>query len=146
MAERQLCATVVGGDDMSPSIRPGERLRITPAASDRIVAGDVIVFKRHVLIAHRVMGAARAFGRTYFITRGDRCPYIDSPVSEDLVAGIIIGKRLRLVTSLRQRVALTGVVLWYIAAVRVLRGRAFRIANSFARRVASYGLPEMPAA
>lgn len=131
---------------MSPSIVAGEALRITPVAPDRISAGEVVVFRRHVLIAHRVMGVVRAFGRAYFITRGDRCPYIDSPVSEEIVAGIVIGKRAPIATSLKQRAAFAGMVLWHLAATKVLKGRAFRRANTLARRIVSRGLPEVPPA
>lgn len=126
---------------MMPSIKLGEELKIARVPPECIRAGEVIVFKRHVLIAHRVVGRTRAFGRLYFIARGDRCPYVDSPVIEGIVEGLVAGKYAAVKLPIRHRLLFPALVLWHVWAGRVLRGRAFRKMNALARRVASLGLP-----
>lgn len=128
---------------MSPSIMRGEELKIERVAPSEVAVGDVIVFKRHVLIGHRVLGKVRFMGRHYFMARGDRCPYIDSPVSDRILVGRVPGKRIPLATSLRHTFVFTAMLCWYIPASRFSKTRAFRRVNLLARRAASYGLPKV---
>lgn len=133
-------AIAAGGDDMSPAISPGERLIIEEAGPGEIRGGDVIVFKRHVPIAHRVVWSVKAFGSAYFFTKGDLCPYIDSPVHERELIGRVAGKSLHSEVGLRNKLLLSAALLGYLALSKLLTGRAFRVANLQVRRLASFGL------
>lgn len=135
---------VAGGDDMSPAITLGEPLELEVVGPDQIRHGDVIVFRRHVLIAHRVLWSARIRGRAYFITRGDRCPYIDSPVDSGVLVGRAKGKWIGVRTSLRSRILFSVSILWYIVGKKLIKGRAFRVFNAQVRRAASVCLPKPP--
>ncbi len=143
MIDERACAVAAGGDDMSPSIMRGEALKIERVVPSEIAVGDVIVFKRHVLIGHRVLGKVRFMGRHYFMVRGDRCPYIDSPVSDRMLVGRVPGKRIPLTASLRHIFVFTVMLCWYVPASRFSKTKAFRRVNLLARRVASYGLPKV---
>ncbi|MDI9643815.1 MAG: hypothetical protein QFX35_01200 [Candidatus Verstraetearchaeota archaeon] len=140
-----ITVVVAGGDDMSPAITLGEPLELEAVEPDQIRQGDVIVFRRYVLIAHRVLWSARIHGRTYFITRGDQCPYIDSPVDSRILVGRAKRKWRWVQTSLRSRILFSVAILWYIVGTKLIRGRAFRVLNANVRRVASMCLPKPPA-
>lgn len=133
-------AMVMGGDDMAPSISPGESLEVVVARPSEVRLGDVIVFKRYVPIAHRVVGRLMVNRRWYFVTRGDRCPYVDSPVDEGMVLGVVAGKSVPTEVSPIKVASLAFFLLWYIPASRFLRGRTFRRLNALARRFASLPL------
>ena len=139
-----MCAVAAGGDDMSPSINRGESLRIESVSPGEVRLGDVIVFKRQVLIGHRVMGMMRFAGDFYFMARGDRCPYIDSPVSGGALIGIVTGKRIPIGSSVRHRFLFASMLLWYVPASKHVRGSAFRRVNALMRRAVSYKLPKVP--
>ena len=133
-----------GGCDMDPSIRLGEPLRIEAVKPSEVRLGDVIVFKRHVLIGHRVMGKICFAGMLYFMARGDRCPYVDSPVSERILVGRVSGKHIPVGSSVRHMFLFAVMLLWYVPASRFARSSAFRRVNALARRVVSYSLPKVP--
>ena len=106
---------IAGGDDMSPSISPHEKLLLEKVSSPSVVnLGDVIVFKRGILIAHRVLGIIRVGTKYFFLTRGDRCPYLDLPVSEQNIVGRIVGKSRQIFPLFRRSVALRVLLLAYL--------------------------------
>ena len=141
MLERDgnLAAVVMGGDDMAPSISPSESLKVASIQPASVRLGDVIVFKRYVPIAHRVVGRLRANGCWYFFTKGDRCPFIDSPVGEEAVLGMVEGKSAAEKEGTRKMAAFAFILLWFLLT-GFLRGRAMRRLNSLARMFASRGL------
>lgn len=132
-------ALVMGGDDMMPSIGPRESLRIVRVEPPSIRLGDVIVFRRYVPIAHRVVGRLHAFSRWYFLTKGDRCPFVDSPVSEEMLLGVVEGKSSASKGGTRKTAAFSFILLWFLAT-GFLKGRAMRRLNALARTFASRGL------
>jgi signal peptidase I len=57
---------------MAPSLLPGDVLLVVPSDGSRIHAGDIIVMKdRSKLVAHRLIFAFRARGRSLLIEKGD---------------------------------------------------------------------------
>jgi signal peptidase I len=134
-----LAAIVMGGDDMAPSISPSESLKIASIEPASVRLGDVIVFRRYVPIAHRVVGRLRANGHWYFFTKGDRCPLIDSPVGEEAVLGMVEGKSAAAKKGARKTAAFAFILLWFLRT-GFLRGRAMRRLNGMARMFASRGL------
>ncbi len=73
---------VVKGDSMSPFIKSGERVEIERAEKIRI--GDILLFKRrNEFLLHRVIFVFENF----FITKGDRSPFIDPPVERKNIIG-----------------------------------------------------------
>lgn len=132
-------ALVMGGDDMMPSIGPRDSLKVARADPSSIGLGDVIVFKRYVPIAHRVVGRLNAFGRWYFLTKGDRCPFVDSPVSEGMLLGVVEGKSAPTKVGTKTEAAFSFILLWFLAT-GPLKGRAMRRLNTLARMFASRGL------
>jgi len=82
------------GDCMEPSIRKGESVLVEKARPEDIKLGDAVVFKRGKKVyAHRVHGKTRVAGEFFFITRGDREPAFDQPVSWKIVLGRVVNQR-----------------------------------------------------
>lgn len=64
------------GTCMFPSIRPGDSLRIEPAAPDAIRSEDIVIFRHGLdLLAHRVIGVDRREDGTGILTRADNAPH-----------------------------------------------------------------------
>lgn len=130
---------VVGGDDMTPSISPGEKLLLEKIPAQKIQIGDAIVFRRDILIAHRVVEKIRLGFRYYFFTMGDTCRFLDSPVSEENVIGKVVGKSHHRKNSLKCSIALRLLLLFYLMDTsflnnkfKVLRTRFLKfISNNF---------------
>jgi len=129
-------ALVMGGDDMMPSISPSERLKIGWVEPSSIRLGDVIVFKRYVPIAHRVVGRLHAFNGWHFLAKGDRCPFVDSPVSEEMLLGVVEGKHMTTKAGTKTVAAFSFILLWFLATGS-LKGRTVRRLNAMARMFAS---------
>jgi signal peptidase I len=76
------------GRSMRPAIRHGDLLRVEPVDWRTLRPGDVVLFRLGGrLLAHRVV---RADG-TKLVTRGDRSPREDPPVTADQVLGRVAG-------------------------------------------------------
>lgn len=117
---------VVAGEDMSPTIKVGEVLKVEYVPPDQIRVGDVIVFHRYVLIAHRVLGILRKGSEYFFFTHGDRCKDIDSPVHFGSVLGRVLGKSVRMTFRTRDKVLLASLLLWYLLASSLLSNPVIR--------------------
>ena len=130
---------VAGGDDMVPSITPGEKILLEKTPVQKIQIGDVIVFRRDILIAHRVIEKIRLGSKYYFFTIGDACKFLDSPVSEENVIGKVVGKSDYRKNSLRCSIALRLLLFFYLIdtlflhnKLKVVRTRFLKvISNNF---------------
>jgi signal peptidase len=78
----------VGGSSMLPSIWPGDLLEIHRVPAADLAVDDVVVFARaNRLVVHRVLSLNRERDEVVLITRGDRSPRSDSPVSTSELLG-----------------------------------------------------------
>jgi signal peptidase I len=83
------------GPSMKPTLKPGDRLRVSPYRSQQIRRGDVVVFvppAGTANIIHRVIYA----GSEGIKTRGDNCNQVDQWVlSPDCILGRVVCVRRR---------------------------------------------------
>jgi signal peptidase I len=78
----------VTGDSMLPSIWPGDTLEVRRESAAEILPGEVVLFARQgFLVVHRVVRLIREPDRTLLVTRGDRIPQTDAPVSPEELLG-----------------------------------------------------------
>jgi signal peptidase I len=78
----------VAGGSMLPTLRPGDILEIQRVADKDLSLGDIVVFARgNRLVVHRVMEMKREKNEVTVITRGDRSPKADAPISSGEVLG-----------------------------------------------------------
>lgn len=78
----------VTGWSMLPTILPGDTLLIEPASSERVVKGDIVLFRRdRRLFVHRVSGKSGCAGDLRIITQGDGMRRADPPVSAAQLLG-----------------------------------------------------------
>lgn len=78
----------VGGSSMLPSIWPGDVLEVHRVDAADLAVDDVVVFAReNRLVVHRVLSLNRERDEIVLITRGDRSPRPDSPVSASELLG-----------------------------------------------------------
>lgn len=114
------------GDDMEPSITNGEKLLLEKTGPIDLRIGDVIVFQRGILMAHRVIEKIRFRYRYYFFTRGDTCRFLDLPVSEEEVIGRVVGKSCSRRISLILSISLRLLLLFYLADTSLFNNRMER--------------------
>ncbi|HNT28385.1 MAG TPA: S24/S26 family peptidase [bacterium] len=77
---------------MSPSIKPGELVHVSPVQHDRLTSGDVVVFRsKDAFVAHRLMWRRGFVART----KGDNNAYGDPPISVFDIVGVVEGKSSR---------------------------------------------------
>ena|ERR1700691_4614857 len=70
------------GGSMLPSIWPGDILEIHRVGATDLAPDDIVVFAReNRLVVHRILSLNRERDDVVLITRGDRSPKSDSPVS-----------------------------------------------------------------
>jgi signal peptidase I len=111
---------VVDGDDMNPAISIGERLEIEAVPPEQIMAGDIIVFRRYVLIAHRVLSTLR-YGRQYFfLTHGDKCVNVDLPVPYMKVVGRVIDRSGPISHRKRNKILFAILLSWCLPTSHIL--------------------------
>lgn len=130
--------TVAGGDDMYPALRIGEELEIETVPPEGISAGDVIVFNRCVLIAHRVVGTLKRGSEYFFLTHGDKCPCFDSPVPSQIVIGRVVGKSIPMLFATRTKILFAAILLWHSATCCLLGNPIMRRLNRMVLRKSSF--------
>jgi len=111
----------IRGTSMSPTLLPGDRLRVVRATVDDVRVGDLVVSLGQTgLIAHRLVAWWRTRGEWQLLTKGDGALRLDPPVpGRYLVARAVARVRAGHIRSLED------------ARTRVLgRGRA--VASLFA--------------
>jgi signal peptidase I len=128
---------VVAGDDMSPALKTGETLEVDAIPPNRIRVGDVIVFRRYVLIAHRVVGLLRFRSKYFFFTHGDKCAELDSPVYQKEFVGKVLGKSLPIRIRLRTKILFSCLLLWYLPISHMLNYPVVRSAHKTVLHVVS---------
>jgi len=95
LREGYIIRSLAVGESMSPSIKKGELLVVKPIALEEAEIGEIVAFRRDeshsVLTTHRVIQKGQERGRRYLITKGDRNPYRDFPLSPQHVLGKVTG-------------------------------------------------------
>ncbi len=94
LREGHVILSLAVGASMSPSIKKGELLIVTPIALEEAEIGEIVAFRRDesqsVLTTHRVIQKGKERGQRYIITKGDRNPYRDFPLlsSQELLGKV----------------------------------------------------------
>ncbi len=96
LREGHVIRSLAVGKSMSPSIKKGELLIVSPIALEDAEIGEIVAFRKNqshsVLTTHRVVQKGKERGRCYIITKGDGNPYRDFPlVSSQEVLGKVTG-------------------------------------------------------
>jgi len=125
MDEKIFKLKILEGEDMSPTLEKGETINIKKVAVKEIKAGDIIVFKRYVLIAHRVICSLR-FGAGFFLTKGDKCLNVDSPISYNNVLGQVVGKSIPKKTKKRNKILFSVLLSSYLICLPFLNKKVIR--------------------
>ncbi len=83
------------GASMSPAIRDGEIVLVTPVIIEKLRGGDIVLTRSNFgFRVHRLVVADH--GQNKFITRGDCGQQDDSPVTGDQILGIVAAKEVRI--------------------------------------------------
>lgn len=76
----------VVGKSMYPALLPGDCLAVAPADVAQLRRGDVVVAKRSDgFVTHRLI----SFAQDGYLLKGDRMRYLDQPVAEEDVVGVV---------------------------------------------------------
>jgi signal peptidase len=71
----------IRGTSMSPTLLPGDRLRVVPATANDVRAGDLVIWVGQAgPIAHRLVGWWKTRAGWRLLTKGDHAPRLDPPV------------------------------------------------------------------
>ena len=82
----------VFGTSMMPALNPGDVVSIQGTAMEEVWVGEIVVFTRDGrLFAHRVVEKIGSVAELRLITRGDRLPQNDPPVTPTELLGRITG-------------------------------------------------------
>ena len=101
----------IRGTSMSPTLLPGDRLRVIRATADDVRVGDLVVWVGQAgPIAHRLVGWWKTRGEWQLLTKGDGALRLDPPVpGRCLVARAVARVRVGQVRRLDEvRVGLCG--------------------------------------
>jgi len=83
------------GASMSPCIRDGQIVHVTPVIVSKLRKGDIVLTKGHSgFRVHRLVITDHS--KNLFITRGDCGLHNDPPVSGDQILGIVLTKEVKL--------------------------------------------------
>jgi len=121
------------GASMSPAIRDGEVVQVTPVIVSKLRKDDIVLTKSNCgFRLHRLVAADHA--KDVFITRGDCGLQDDPPLSGKQIVGIAVAKEVRVGTKI-VRAKLSGIT------GRVLCGlaRGQRVAGRWLKREAASG-------
>ncbi len=123
------------GASMSPSIRDGEIVHVTPVIVSKLRKGDIVLTKGdRGFLLHRVVVTNP--NENFFITRGDCGEQDDPPVSGDQVLGIVVAKEIRFGKKI-VRMKLTGFSGRLFRSVVRGRSLAARLAHAVGLRWSS---------
>jgi signal peptidase I len=78
----------VKGESMSPAVKNGWSIDIARARPEDIKTGDIIIFRKKLLICHRLLFKARLFGRYYIIQKGDNAKTGSVITPEDIIGKV----------------------------------------------------------
>src|SRR5579872_3255319 len=134
LLEQGLCVSFQArGASMSPAIRDGEVVQVTPVIVSKLRKDDIVLTKSNCgFRLHRLVVADHA--KDVFVTRGDCGQQDDPPLSGKEIVGIAVAKEVRVGNKI-VRAKLSGV------AGRVLCGlaRGQRVAGRWLKREAASG-------
>ncbi len=75
---------IIKGKSMCPTLKENWKIKIRPVEVNKIMVGDIVVFKTHEFNCHRILRKFKFLGRIYFLHKGDNSS----------IAGIFEGKYL----------------------------------------------------
>ena len=108
----------VSGNSMYPAMRDGDCVVVAPVSFRHPELGDVVVYDRGDLVAHRVI----ARGDGYLVTKGDNLSEADGKVGYDRLRGVILltlpGGRFA--SAVLQAFCVSSLLLGIYAVVRIL--------------------------
>jgi uncharacterized repeat protein (TIGR01451 family) len=94
------------GASMSPCIRDGQVVHVTPVIVSKLRKDDIVLTKGdRGFLLHRLM--VTEHDKNFFITRGDRGKQNDPPVSGDQILGLVVAKEISFGRKIL-RIELTG--------------------------------------
>jgi len=117
------------GASMSPSIRDGEVVYVTPVIVSKLRKDDIVLTKGHSgFRVHRLVMVDH--DKNLFITRGDCGQQDDAPVRSDQILGVAVAKEVRIGKRIvRTKLRGFGRVLQGIARVQAALGKRLRVAT-----------------
>jgi uncharacterized repeat protein (TIGR01451 family) len=122
------------GASMSPAIRDGEIVEITPVIVSKLRKDDIVLAKSHFgFRLHRIVCADQANDR--FITRGDCSQQDDPTLRGEQILGLARAKEVR-VGRTTVRAQFHGIIGWALRSA----ARGQRIAKKILHRVTSEGV------
>jgi uncharacterized repeat protein (TIGR01451 family) len=125
LLEQGLCVSFQArGASMSPAIRDGEVVQVTPVIVSKLRKDDIVLTKSNCgFRLHRLVAADHA--KDVFITRGDCGLENDLPLSGKQIVGIAVAKEVRVGTkTVRAKLSgITGRVLCGLARGQRVAGR-----------------------
>jgi signal peptidase I len=137
MREEALRLKILNGEDMSPVLKIGEEINVKKVKAKEINVGDIIVFKRYVLIAHRVVCLLN-FRERFFLTQGDKCVNVDSPVPYSVVLGKVVGKSIPIKQKKRCKILFATLLFNHIIFSQFLSNHVIRKMYRFHIRLVSF--------
>ena len=128
------------GASMSPCIRDGQIVHVTPVIVSKLREDDIVLTKgRSGFRIHRLVVADP--GKNLFITRGDCGQEDDPPVRGDQILGVVVAKEVkfgkRLVRTKLEGINcefLEGVARLQSAAGKLLRSKGLRLSHASGKR------------
>src|SRR5277367_1059979 len=114
------------GASMSPAIRDGEILYVTPVIVSKLRKDDIVLTKGHTgFRVHRLVVADQ--DKDLFITRGDCGQQDDPPLRGDQILGVAVAKEVRIGKRIvRTKLKGFGRVLQGVARVQAALGKRLR--------------------
>ena len=114
------------GASMSPCIRDGEIVHVTPVIVSKLRKDDIVLTKGHTgFRVHRLVVADQ--DKDLFITRGDCGQQDDPPLRGDQILGVAVAKEVRIGKRIvRTRLKGFGRVLQGVARVQAAVGKRLR--------------------
>jgi len=115
---------IMYGNDMYPSIDPKEQLLLDRKLTPGI--GDVILFRNRfgMSIAHRLLHKFAG----YYFTKGDNCPFFNFPFKEDMILGVVVGKKMPVIRNMAGEISLALFLPYFMLYSRIFdirRKKAF---------------------
>jgi len=79
----------IKGESMDPALQNGWSVGMAHAGYKDIASGDIIVFKRKILVCHRVLYKANLFGKCYMVQKGDNSGTGGIITQNDIIGKVI---------------------------------------------------------
>ena len=115
------------GASMSPCIRDGEIVHVTPVIVSKLRKGDIVLVKsKNGFRVHRLVIADHS--QDFYVTRGDCGQENDPPVNAQMILGIVVAKEVKLGRKFVRTnlIGISGKLLRFGARGQYLAGKALR--------------------